>query len=501
MHRIVNVRTVCEPAVARPSWTEHGLAARHPTELSVRRRALANPTGVALRGPAGDMTWEEAARRVSTIVDAWRAEAGKRPAADDGRAPACVRPKEAVCGGASLGFTFSPLRLVARADERTVLTIWAALEAERPLVLLSGKLTARELAAQEKTIDSLEKAGIPLAPDTAVVMFTSGTTGRAKPAMISRAALIASARANAVNLPLTDTDVWQLAISPARIGGFSILTRALAAGAGIALAGSFTVEGFLASLRRDRVTVASVVPTMLAKILAEAPDAVPPAGFRAMLVGGASMSADLRRRAVSRGWPVMSTYGMTETASNVVTTPFAERFLVADSLGLPNAGVEIAVREGEVWVKGGMLATGYWGGALFEKNDWYPTGDLGEWGPDGRLRILARRTDLILSGGENVYPAEVEAALESIPGIRAARVVGLPDPIWGAIVTALVVTAIDGPSDAEIVAAVKTRLAAYKCPRRLARVGGLPLTEAGKPDRRPSVLEGLTLEVLHYKTH
>lgn len=196
----------------------------------------------------------------------------------------------------------------------------------------------------------------------------------------------------------------------------------------------------------------------------------------------------------------MTTYGMTETASNVVTTPFAERYLAADSLGVPNAGVEIDIREGEVFVKGDMLASGYWGGAIFDKRASFPTGDLGEWAEDGRLRILARRTDLILSGGENVFPVEVEEALETIPGIRAARVVGLPDPVWGAIVTALVVTSVDAPSNAEIVAALKTRLAAYKCPRRIARVGGLPLTEAGKPDRRPSVLEGLALEVLHYKT-
>ncbi len=477
---IVSLMTGCDWVKSVSPYGETGHS--YPSvELSVRRWSRTKPMGVALRGPEGELSWEEAARRTMGIIDAWCAEITSETRCEEsGEAE-----KERL-----------PLRLVARADERTVLTVWAALEVGRPLILLSGKLTARELETLNETLDNIRE---PLPEGTAVVMFTSGTTGRAKPAMISRDALVASACANAANLPLSDTDVWQLAISPARIGGFSILTRCLMAGATVALSGDFTVDGFLASLETDRVTVASIVPTMLAKILDESNDRKPPETLRTLLVGGAAMPLALRRRAIEAGWPVMTTYGMTETASNVVTTPFAERFLPADSLGLPNSGVEVDIRKGEIWVKGEMLATGYWGGQRFDKNAWYPTGDLGEWAEDGRLRVLARRTDLILSGGENVYPVEIENALETISGIRAARVVGLPDPVWGAIVTALIVTIGDGPSNREIVAALKDKLAPYKCPRRLARVGALPVTAAGKPERRPFVLEGLELEVLHYK--
>ena len=499
MKRIVSLEADCD-LMKGVSQREDTAFSNPSVELSVRRWARTKPMGVALRGPEGELSWEEAARRISGIIDAWCAEStGKTRTKEPGEVEKerlSSDETDGSCADRRTSRAFSPLRLVARADERTVLTIWAALEVGRPLILLSGKLTTRELDVLTQTLNAIDE---PLPEGTAVVMFTSGTTGRAKPAMISREALIASARANAANLPLTDADVWQLAISPARIGGFSILSRCLMAGAGIALSGGFRVDGFLRSLEEDRVTVASIVPTMLAKILDEAPEARVPATLRTLLVGGAAMPLALRRRAVEAGWPVMTTYGMTETASNVVTTPFAERFLPADSLGLPNAGVEIDIRKGEVWVKGEMLATGYWGGQRFDPNAWYPTGDLGEWAEDGRLRVLARRTDLILSGGENVYPVEVENALETISGIRAARVVGLPDPVWGAIVTALIVTADEGPSNLEIVSALKEKLAPYKCPRRLARVGALPVTAAGKPERRPFVLEGLDLEVLHYK--
>lgn len=434
--------------------------------LSIVQRARLTPDGTALRTVEGDLSWREAARRAGEIWRRWEPDAVDRP-----------------------------LVRVARADLETILTVWAALEVRRPLILLSGKLTRSELMA---TRDELASIREPLAPGTAVVMMTSGTTGRAKPAMITREALLASARANAANLSLGPNDVWQLAISPARIGGLSILTRCLMAGSAVALTGRFTVEEFLRSLLRDRITVASIVPTMLAKLLDEAPGVAVPSTLRAVLVGGASLTPALRAGAVRQGWPVMTTYGMTETASNVVTTPFAERWEDNDSLGLPNRGVELEIREGEVWVRGEMLAAGYWGGKRWPKGAWFPTGDLGQWDADGRLRILSRRTDLIVSGGENVYPAEVEGALEAIPGVRHAMVLGLEDPVWGSVVTALIEVTDAAPDNRQIAMMLKERLAPYKCPRRMARVAHLPVTPAGKPDRRSAVLEGLSLDVLHY---
>ena len=143
---------------------------------------------------------------------------------------------------------------------------------------------------------------------------------------------------------------------------------------------------------------------------------------------------------------------------------------------------------------------GYWGHAPLEKGVWFDTGDIGEIRSDGSVFIYARRTDLIVTGGENVYPLEVELALNSIEGIENSLVLGTPDETWGAIVTALLVAKNKPITDKELKEQLKKCLSPFKCPRRIAWVNALPQTSAGKPNRNPKVLEGLTLHTLHY-TH
>ena len=191
---------------------------------------------------------------------------------------------------------------------------------------------------------------------------------------------------------------------------------------------------------------------------------------------------------------------MTETASNVAVTPFAERFHAVGS-GRPNRDAEIRVVDGRILVRGPMRMSGYWGEKPLDPDDWFDTGDLGRFDEDGNLHVEARRSDLILSGGMNVAPVEVEAALESLPGVRQALVLGMTDPVWGEVVTALLVAEAGPLPDDAVVEGLKPILASHKSPRRIAWVDALPTKPGGKPDRSESVLAGLELRTLHYTAH
>lgn len=392
-----------------------------------------------------------------------------------------------------------PFVISPKACVSDIVTLLALLHLKVPFVLLHPTLTDVERNELLARLDSIDE---PLPVDAQAILFTSGTTGAPKPAVLSRRALMASALSNAENLALGEGDVWLLCMSPARIGGLSILTRSLLARSAVALSPKFTSRGFVDVLAKTKTTVVSVVPTMLAKVLDEVPEWVPSDELRAILLGGSSCPDTLRDRAFEKGLPIMTTYGMTETASNVVTTPYVDRFSRTSGNGHTNAGVSLELRDGDIWVKGPMLMSGYWGVSdTYREDTWFKTGDMGEWDEKGNLRILSRRSDLIVSGGDNVYPVEVENVLTTIPGIKDALVVGLSDPTWGAIVTALLVrdegveVSLDALQDA-----MREKLSPYKRPRRVAWVDDLPVNPAGKPDRREARLSAYTLTPLHWTT-
>jgi len=252
----------------------------------------------------------------------------------------------------------------------------------------------------------------------------------------------------------------------------------------VALA-EFDAAAFPARVDAERVTLASLVPTMLARVLDAHPRWTPPAHLRAVLVGGAAAPAPLLERAAARGVPVVVTYGLTETCSMVANTPYAERHAAAAcAAGRPLPGVELRVVDGRIEVRGPMRMAGYWGEPPLAAEAWLDTGDLGAIDAQGFLHLHARRGDLIVTGGENVYPAEVERELERCPGVVQAAVFGLPDEIWGqTVAAALLVDRERPPRDDELRAWIRTRLAPHKRPRRLCRVDRLPQTPAGKPDR------------------
>lgn len=375
-------------------------------------------------------------------------------------------------------------------------TLYTLLEEKIPFLLLHPTLTQYEKTA---LLDQINAISSPIPENIAAILLTSGTTGKPKPAMLSRAALAASAFSNARNIVLTPNDTWLMSISVSRIGGLSILTRSLAARSRIVLFPHFCAENFIRALTEKHITLASIVPTMLSKLIEEFPNWKPDPGLRAILLGGSSASPLLLDKASMQGIPLVMTYGMTETASNIASSSYMER-LKPKAAVRTNAFVELKTENETIRVRGPMVMSGYWGQKPLEPNAWFDTGDIGKINDFGEITVYARRTDLIVSGGENVYPAEVEKALVQIPGIKDALVLGMPDETWGKIVTALLVADKEPLTDKALKRALNQTLSSYKRPRRIAWVEKLPTNNSGKLNRNPDVVRRLSLRILHYKS-
>jgi o-succinylbenzoate---CoA ligase len=374
-----------------------------------------------------------------------------------------------------------PVPLVGRNTLEKIVALYTLLEARVPVLLLHPKLTEAERAAE---IAATERAAATLPADAAVIMYTSGTTGQARGAVLTRAALIASAQASAANMGWEPDDSWLLAMPIARVGGLSILTRCLIARRTVALAPSFDAALVPQWIDQWHTTLASMVPTMLSLLLERHPDWRPPPFLRCVQVGGAEAPPRLLKEAARRKVPIVITYGCTETSSQVVVTPYAQRFNpVQCGAGRPLPGAEVRAVDGRIEVRGPMRMAGYLGAPPLAEEEWFDTGDVGQFDPNGCLHVRARRADLIVSGGENVYPAEVERVLEACRGIGAAAVFGVPDETWGQIVAAAFVADGTPPTDAELTAFLDHHLARHKQPRRIVFVSGLPQTAAGKLDR------------------
>lgn len=239
-------------------------------------------------------------------------------------------------------------------------------------------------------------------------------------------------------------------------------------------------------MERDEVTLLSVVPTMLGRLMrARGGSWTPHPALRAILVGGASWPAPLRAEAARRGLPAIATYGCTEACSQVTTQALSD--VGQPGSGRPLPGVRIRLREGEIQVHGDTLMDGYVGqpgdSQPFTDDGWLRTGDLGELRADGQLDVIGRADDRIVTGGENVVPGEVERWLRTVPGIVDACVFGVPDADWGAVVAAAVVAGPEPFSDDVLRDRMRHELAPHKRPKRVAVLDALPLNRSGKVDR------------------
>ena len=339
-------------------------------------------------------------------------------------------------------------------------------------------------------------------PEIQSIIFTSGTTGTPKGVALSLDNHFWSATASAYRLGLDTDDRWLSCLPLYHVGGLAVVFRSCLYGTAIVLKRGFEQEAFQRSLRDDSVTLTSLVPTMLHRLLHSSPRSTWPHSLRMVLLGGAAATPDLLHAAAEAGVPVAPTYGLTEAASQVATALPADARRKPGSVGRPLMFTEVRIEgtdgrvlgqeeHGEILVRGPQVMAAYYGNpeATFStlQNGWLHTGDMGYLDADGDLFVVQRRADMIVSGGENIYPAEVEAVLRGHPAVADVCVVGLPDVEWGQRCAAAVqLRAGKTLGRAALLAYSRTRLAGYKQPsaRHILFVDSLPKTASGKIARR-----------------
>jgi O-succinylbenzoic acid--CoA ligase len=342
----------------------------------------------------------------------------------------------------------------------------------------------------------VNNAPLPLEQPQAI-LFTSGTSGTPKGAVLTFANHLYSAFASAARLGLHPDDLWLSCLPLYHVGGMAIIWRSCLYGTAVDLHPHFDLTAVNHSLDTHPITLISLVPTMLHRLVASRTHW--PASLRLILLGGAAANTDLvtaanalPRQDGAAALPlVATTYGMTETASQVATLLPADVVHKPGSVGRPLPFTRITIADddgnslppnslGEIVVSGLTVMAGYDGAANPHPGQ-HKSGDIGYLDDDGDLWMVQRRTDLIVSGGENVYPAEVEQVLESHTAVAAACVVGLPDAEWGQRVAALVVLHPQQTlTPAELLSYCQDRLARYKQPRLMHIVPALPQTASGK---------------------
>lgn len=442
----------------------------------------------------------------------------------------------AACLLANAGPGEAPIALLLPGGADFAAWFHAVALAGRAVLPLNMRLTAAELARQlvdarvsrllgvdgDVRLDDLARRvpglGVRAAPDlaalaapsatlpgetidddaTLAVLFTSGTTGPAKGACLDWHAFRASAEASEDRLGPVVRERWLACMPLFHVGGLSILLRSTLFGGPVRVHARFESQAVSDALDRGDVAGLSLVPTMLSRLLALRDGRAAPRGLHALLLGGAATPPGLLQRALAEGYPVCTTYGLTEACSQVATSAPPQAGATGVQPMLPLRGVEIRIvdgsrslpagQPGEILVRGPVVMRGYLhdvqATARALRGGWLHTGDMGYLDAGGGLHVLDRRDDLVVSGGENVYPAEVEAVLLEHPGVAEAGVAGVPDPDLGARVVAWVVTGPGASLDATMLEGFcRARLAGYKVPRRFNFVAALPRTAVGKLQR------------------
>jgi malonyl-CoA/methylmalonyl-CoA synthetase len=325
--------------------------------------------------------------------------------------------------------------------------------------------------------------------DPALLCYTSGTTGAPKGAVLAHGNLLASAEALRLAWRWTSDDRLVLALPLFHVHGLGVgLHGTLLAGASAVLLPRFEVGAVLDAARDHQATLFFGVPTMYTR-LAASPRAGELARLRLCVSGSAPLAPSVFERLAERaGQRVLERYGMTETIMNVSNPCDGERR--PGTVGLPLPGVELRLAggdQGEVLLRGPNVFSGYWENPeataeAFDPGGWFRTGDLGSFDERGYLRIEGRSKELIITGGYNVHPREVEELLLEHPGVAEAAVVGTPSEEWGEQVTAFVVPADPAapPGREELLAFAAERLAGFKRPRSLHYVEALPRNALGK---------------------
>ncbi len=342
----------------------------------------------------------------------------------------------------------------------------------KAILALNPKLARREL---DQLLERLQPGRVPVAADTAAVVVTSGTAGEPKGAELTRTGMEVMGRGYSDGLDAGPGDRWLACLPVHHVASLAIVARSYVTGVPCTVHDAFDVERVAASPHADGTSIVSLVPTALHRML----DAGAPLHeFRRVIVGGAPCPASLRAQAEAYGIRVVDAYGLSETWGGFALD------------GVPIAGADISfAADAEILVRGAMVMRGYRLDAtrtadVLTRDGWLHTGDAGIL-DDGRLRVVERLKDLVITGGVNVSPTEVEGVLLSSPAVRDVCVVGVPDDEWGERVVAFVVpSAGAAPTLDDLRAHARAQLSAAKLPREVRLVDVIPRTASGKPLRR-----------------
>jgi O-succinylbenzoic acid--CoA ligase len=428
------------------------------------------------------------------------------------RAATCPDRVALIAGGYELGYAELELeasraarRLAARGvrrDSTVVIELPAGLEHAVTLHALmklgavayplNTRLTEAERTAElgragpglvisEPSDAGLTEADLPLLgehhlDDICCRILTSGSSGHARAVGLTYGNHLWSAVGSAFNLGVEPTDRWLCCLPMFHVSGLSIVVRSVIYGTTAVIHDGFDVERVAESLEGDGVTVISLVATQLRRLLEADVDLLP---LRAVLVGGGPVPEEVLAEALGLGATVVQTYGLTEAASQVTTLSPVDARRKVGSAGRPLLTTHLRIHEGEILVQGPIVAPG-----VADEDGWLHTGDLGRIDEEGFLYVEDRLGDVIVTGGENVIPAEIEEVLLRHPEVVDAAAIGRADPDWQEAVAAVVVLRDGAAADADDLREHCARvLAGYKVPKRFEFVSELPRTASGKLKR------------------
>jgi O-succinylbenzoic acid--CoA ligase len=374
-----------------------------------------------------------------------------------------------------------------------IVLIHALMKVGAVLLPLGPRLSDAEhaaiIAAEEAAVDLVDpgqltqtEADLPLLgehdmDDIAARVLTSGSSGPPRPVGLSYGNFLWNAVGSAFNIGVLPEDRWLCCMPLSHIAGLGIVMRSVIYGTTAVVHDGFDVDRVGEALERDGITQVSLVATMLTRLLEAGVDL---SGPRAILVGGGPVPEEPLEEAIAKGATVVQTYGLTETCSQVTTLAPADAQRKLGSAGRPLLTTHLRIRDGEILIQGPTVAPG-----RADTDGWLHTGDLGHIDEEGFLYVDDRIDDMIVSGGENVVPSEVEEVLLRHPEVVDAAVIGREDPEWQQAVTAVVV--LESGSSAtpdDLRHHCAESLAGFKVPKRVELASALPRTPSGKLMRR-----------------